>query len=73
VRFHLVDVFLPNATDLRGTSLEEEELEGTVIDFSDSGITSNAFAVIEIIQKRTVIVPIEKLRLTNLDGKDRVQ
>lgn len=64
MKFHLADVFLPSATDLSTVSLVEEELEGTVVDFSDSGSTPNAFAVIEVIQKRTVIVPVEKLSLT---------
>jgi hypothetical protein len=67
VRFHLADVFLPSAADLSVVSLVEEELEGTVVDFSDSGSTPNAFAVIEVIQKRTVIVPVEKLSLAEVE------
>ena len=62
MRFHLADVFLPNAEELRATFQEEQVLEGTVIDFSDSGIRSNAFAIVEIIQKQTVVIPIEKLQ-----------
>ena len=61
VRFHLSDVFLPNAEELRAVFREEEELEGTVVDFSDSGIRANAFAIVEIIQKQTVVIPIDKL------------
>ena len=61
MRFHLADVFLPNAVDLRAVFRDEEEIEGTVIDFSDSGSRQNAFAVVEIIRKQTVIIPIEKL------------
>ena len=67
MRFHLADVFLPSAADLSVVSLVEEELEGTVVDFSDSGSTPNAFAVIEVIQKRTVIVPVEKLSLAEVE------
>ena len=69
MRFHLSDVFLPNADELRAVYREEEELEGTVIDFSDSGIRPNAFAIVEIIQKQTVIIPIEKLEPAgSIDG-----
>jgi hypothetical protein len=55
-------VFLPNADELGAVFHEEQELEGTVIDFSDSGIRSNAFAIVEIIQKQTVVIPTEKLQ-----------
>jgi hypothetical protein len=65
VRFQAADVFLPNADDIRAVFQAEEEMEGTVIDFSDSGIRQNAFAVVEVVQKQTVIVPIEKLEAAN--------
>lgn len=73
VRFRLADVFLPNAADLRAVFGENEELEGTVIDFSDSGSKHDAFAVVEVIEKRTAIVPVEKLRLAKLGETDRIQ
>jgi len=62
VRFRVADVFLPNSDELRAVFREQEELEGTVIDFSDSGVKSNAFAIIEIIQKQIVVIPTEKLQ-----------
>lgn len=61
VRFRLDDVFLPNVIELRTIFPEEELVEGTVIDFSDSGSRHNAFAVIEVILKRTVIILVERL------------
>jgi hypothetical protein len=61
VRFHRTDVFLPGAEELEAASREEEELEGTVIDFSDSGLRPKAFAIVEVVQKQTVVVPTEKL------------
>lgn len=73
MRFHLADVFLPNATDLLGVFGEEEELEGIVVDFSDSGSARGRFAVVEVIVKQTVIVPVEKLRLAEVDEIDRIQ
>ena len=63
MRFYVSDVFLPNPADLSAAFFEAEELEGTVIDFSDSGRTHNAFALIEVVQKRTVIIPTERLQM----------
>lgn len=71
MRFCLADVFLPNDEDLRAIFHEEEALEGTVIDFSDSGSRPNAFAIIEVIQKQTLVVPVERLQPGS--GCDAVQ
>jgi hypothetical protein len=68
VRFRLADVFLPNAEVLRAALHEEESIEGVVIDFSDSGSSENAFALIEVVLKNTVVVPVEKLQLDSLRG-----
>jgi hypothetical protein len=38
------------------------EVEGTIMDFSDSGNVPRAFAVIEIVQKRRVVVPVATLQ-----------
>lgn len=43
--------------------LSGEEVEGTVVDFSDSGSFTRVFAVVEIVHKQTVIVPIQSLRV----------
>jgi hypothetical protein len=62
VSFHIGDVFLPNARELLATWAETTELDGIVVDFSDSGSASRVFAVVEVVLKRTVIVPVERLR-----------
>jgi hypothetical protein len=62
VTFHLADVFFPSAEELRGVFRYEEELEGTVVNFSDSGSRPNAFAIVEVICKQKVVIPIEKLQ-----------
>lgn len=64
VRFHLEDVFIPSAEDVKAFFGEAEELEGTVIDFSDSGSRPNAFAIVEVVQKQKFVIPVEKLRTT---------
>lgn len=70
MRFRLADVFLPSADGLRAAFQEEDALEGTVVDFSDSGSRANAFAIIEVIQKETVVVPVEKLEIEEESTRD---
>ena len=60
VRFRVSDVFLPNPPDLPGTD-PDDEIEGRVIGFSDLGARRHFFAVIEIVQKHTVVVATDKL------------
>jgi hypothetical protein len=63
VRFRISDVFLPNQPDVLRFDPGDEEIEGQVIDFSDLGANRQFFAVIEIVQKQTVVVAIDKLKL----------
>jgi hypothetical protein len=79
VLFSLSDVFLPEPQPPDARSAEapadESELAGTIIGFSDSGSLPRFFAVIATVQKGTVVVPVDKLRLDsdeNPGGKDLV-
>jgi hypothetical protein len=63
VRFLLSDVFLPTVDELRALLGTEKELEGTVIEFSDSGSRRNVFAIVEVLHRETLVVPTEKLRM----------
>lgn len=36
-------------------------VEGTIVDFSDSGDVPRMFAVIEVLQRQTVVVPVANL------------
>jgi hypothetical protein len=38
-------------------------LQGTVVGFSDSGSVPRAFAVVEVIKRLTVVVPVDQLEL----------
>jgi hypothetical protein len=62
-------VFLPHADDLLTDFEAKDEMEGTLIDFSDSGNRRHAFAVVEVDGKQSVIIPVEKLSLAT--GTDR--
>src|SRR5271157_1908861 len=63
VQFHLADVFLPAAEEIRHAFFDLDEIEGTITDFSDSGSVPKAFAVVEVILRQTMVVPVEKLEL----------
>jgi hypothetical protein len=65
VRFQIADVFLPNPGAVFAALPEETELEGTIVDFSDSGLKSRFFAVIEVVKTQSLVVPLEKLEVIN--------
>jgi hypothetical protein len=62
VRFRVADVFLPSAEEVVALS-SMTELEGVVINFSDSGSESRVFAVVDVIRRQNVVVPVEKLEV----------
>jgi hypothetical protein len=66
VRFQVVDIFLPAADDLPKSLTPADQLEGTVVNFSDSGLLPRVFAVVDVIARLSVVVPVEKLQLQNL-------
>ena len=47
---------------------DTSELEGTIVGFSDSGGASRVFALVEVVQRRTVVVPVENLRPSELQS-----
>jgi len=61
VVFRVSDVFLPSAEELRGMWADTAVVEGTIVDFSDSGSVPRMFAVIEVLQRRSVVVPVANL------------
>jgi len=63
VSFQASDVFLPDAGTLPAAWGDSGDVEGTIVDFSDSGTDSRVFAVVEVLEKRTVVVPVGALRL----------
>ena len=65
MRFSLHSVFLPNREDSADSSTgekEDEELEGVIVSFSDSGASLKAFAVVEVVGRPSLVVPVEDLR-----------
>lgn len=62
VRFQVADVFLPAVDDLPKALISTDRLEGTVVNFSDSGLLPRVFAVVDVIARRSFVVPVEKLQ-----------
>ena len=71
VRFQLEDIFMPPMDELPASLTTAGHLEGTVVNFSDSGPLARVFAVIDVTVHQSVIVPIEKLTLHNVDGASK--
>ena len=67
VRFHPSSVFLtPPEEPIVSSS--DADLEGTVVDFSDSGSESHVFAVVEVVRKQAVVVPVSELQIVSANG-----
>jgi len=65
VRFALSAVFVPRREDVTRAFSLGSYLEGTVIGFSDSGHTPQAFGVVEVVRTLTVVVPVDQLHRTD--------
>jgi hypothetical protein len=63
VRFRVSDVFLPNPEEVCAGLSVSTEAEGTIINFSDSGAKPRAYAVVEVVRRQNVVIPIEKLEI----------
>ena|ERR1035438_8650964 len=73
VRFSLASVFLPDPEEALGRLSLESEVEGVIVDFSDSGTLPAVFAVVDVVRRQTVVVPVNQLRLEpdeHSSGKD---
>ena len=63
VRFFASEVFLSTQEDLAGARAGSAEMEGIIVDFSDSGDKPRAFAVVELATGQTIVVPVEKMKM----------
>ena len=55
-------VFLPSQDEVRAFVPDADELEGTIVGFSDAGTQAKAYAVVELVRRLSVVVPVEQLR-----------
>jgi len=59
----LSDVFLSSPEEECEPPFADVEAAGRIVSFSDSGPTHRAFAVVDLDDGQTVVVPVDKLRL----------
>jgi len=46
-----------------------ENFVGTILDFSDSGERIRAFAVVEVVRRRSFVVPVDQLTILTSGGE----
>ena len=47
----------------------EDEMEGTIVDFSDSGQRPRFFALVDVVRRQTLVVPVDKLHCVQAKGE----
>ena len=63
VSFSIADVFLPEPSEVLASLTSDVETNGVVMEFSDSGSARQAYAVVRITAKQSVLVPAGSLRV----------
>jgi hypothetical protein len=63
VRFSAQHIFLPNQEEAEGLIHGDEEYEGVITGFSDSGESRRAYAVVEVVRRLSFVVSVPDLRL----------
>ena len=65
VRFSASSVFLANPEETASLTSGCDELGGTIASFSDSGASVRAYAVVEVVRKVSLVVPVDELILVS--------
>jgi len=65
VSFRISEVFLPEPSEVLAKLTPEVEANGVIVDFSDSGKSPQAYAVVRITAEQSVLVSVNALRVLN--------
>jgi hypothetical protein len=65
VSFRIGDVFLPEPSEVLASLTPDVEANGVVVEFSDSGNSPRAYAVVRITVHQSVLLPVAALRVTS--------
>jgi hypothetical protein len=65
VSFRISDVFLPEPQEVLAALTAELEANGTVMEFSDSGSSPRAYALVRITAHQSVLLPVAALRIVS--------
>ncbi|HYV74228.1 MAG TPA: hypothetical protein VFB24_08240 [Candidatus Binatia bacterium] len=63
VSFRIADVFLPEPSETLAKLTPDVETNGIVVEFSDSGTSPKAYAVVRITPQQAVLVPVDALHV----------
>jgi hypothetical protein len=61
VRFRISDVFLPSSEEVFSALAPDALLEGVVVSFSDAGSELRVFAVVDVVRRQSLVVPVNKM------------
>lgn len=67
VTFRIGDVFLPEPFEVLAKLTPDVETTGEVVEFSDSGSSLRAYAVVRITAKQSVLLPVGALRVIDCE------
>jgi hypothetical protein len=65
VSFRIADVYLPEPAEVLAGLTPEVEANGIVMEFSDSGSSPRAYALIRITAHQSVLLPVAALRIVS--------
>lgn len=63
VNFRISEIFLPEPAEVLAHLTSEVELSGVIVEFSDSGNSPRAYAVVRISAQQSVLLPVGSLRV----------
>jgi hypothetical protein len=66
VSFQIFNVFLPEPSEVLTKLTVELEANGIVMEFSDSGSSPRAYAVVRITSEQSVLLPVNALQVLNV-------
>jgi hypothetical protein len=62
VRFRISDVYLPEPAEVLANLTADTEVNGVILEFSDSGDSPRIYAVVQITSRQIVLLPVSALR-----------
>jgi hypothetical protein len=65
VSFRISDVFLPEPAEVLASLTPELEANGVVVEFSDSGSSPRAYALVRITASQAVLLPVAALTVVS--------
>jgi hypothetical protein len=65
VSFRIADIYLPEPAEVLATLTPDVEANGVVVEFSDSGSSPRAYALVRITVHQSVLLPVAALRIVS--------